>query len=78
MDNMNSTQGTIFRRSHLPESIEQIQEALNRYRVIIVERMETTEDGSGSSNSLHVITFGAKTLAESVLCGHKRFSVKQY
>jgi hypothetical protein len=42
MENINSTQGTIFGRSLLTESIEEIQEALNSYKVTKVERMETT------------------------------------
>jgi hypothetical protein len=57
---MNSTQGTIFGRSPLTESIEQIQEALNSYKVTKVERMETMKDEIRSSNGLHVITFGTR------------------
>jgi hypothetical protein len=75
---MNSTQGTIFGRSLHTESIEKIQEAPNSYKVTKVERMETMKDGIRSPNGLHVITFGTRTLLESVLCGYERFSVKQY
>jgi hypothetical protein len=68
---MNSTQGSIFGRSLLTESIEKIQEALNSYKVTKVERMETMKDGIQSPNSLHeglhVITFGTRSLHESVL-----------
>jgi hypothetical protein len=74
MENMNSTQGTILGRSLLTESIEEIQEALNSYKVIKVERMETMKDGIRSPNGLHVITFGTRTLPESVMCGYERFS----
>jgi hypothetical protein len=60
---MNSTQGTIFGRSLLTESIEQIQEALNSYKVTKVEGMETMKDVIRSPNGLHVITtFGTRTL----------------
>jgi hypothetical protein len=78
MEYMISTQGTIFGRSLLTESIEQIQEALSSYKVTKVERMETMKDGIRSPNGLHIITFGTRTLPESVLCGYERFSVKQY
>jgi hypothetical protein len=36
------------------------------------------KDEIRSPNGLHVITFGTRTLPESVLCGYERFSVKQY
>jgi hypothetical protein len=78
MENMNSTQGTIFGRSLLTESIKQIQEALNNYKVTKVERMETMKDEIRSPNGLHEITFNTNALPESVLCGYERFSVKQY
>jgi hypothetical protein len=34
--------------------------------------METMKDGIRSPNGLHVITFGTRTLLESVLCGYER------
>jgi hypothetical protein len=78
MENMNTCQGTVFGRSLLTESTEILMENLEEYKVLKIERIESIRDGKRSPNGLLILTFGTRTLPESVLCGFERFAVKQY
>jgi hypothetical protein len=76
MENMNTCQGTVFRRSLLTESTEILIKNLEEFKVLKIERIESMRDGKPSPNGLHILTFGTRTLPENVLCGYERFAVK--
>jgi hypothetical protein len=78
IDSMNICQATIFGRTLLTVTTEQIQQQLSKFNCTKVERMETMRDGQRKPDGFHILTFRSRTLPADVLCGYDRFNTKQY
>jgi hypothetical protein len=78
IESMNRCQGTIFGRTLLTETTEKLMDALKEYNCTRIKRIESLRERKRSSNGFHILTFGTRTLPESILSGYERFNVKQY
>jgi hypothetical protein len=70
--------GNGLRKKPPTESTETLMENIEEYKVLKIKRIESVRDGKRLPNTLHILTFGTRTLPENVLCEYVRFAVKQY